>query len=493
VDNILNQNSGSPDSFENMFYWQGMYVNKPVISIVYGSPELLTGYSEAELLRKPGQLLSLVHPEDINQYKKALSDFISGNSGKRFSHTHKITTKSKDVVWVKEEIFASVDPLNNSVSLSGAIFNINEFKLKELELQEKSDHLFQLNSSKDRFISILSHDLRAPFTSILGFSEILMNDQNLSEAEKTEYLKYIHESSNNQLQLINYLLDWSRLQTGRIKVEPFRLNAQTLAYNCVSALTGNAIRKNVEIKVIINESLHIEADERLICQVITNLLSNAIKFSPENKKVEISADIFNDDKIEFIIKDEGVGIPEVNKEKIFKVDKMFSTEGTKGERGTGLGLSLVKEIVEKHNGNIWFYSTENTGSEFHFTVPSSKSSILIVENNTDARMLLTDNLVVNYPEYDVITAINAYEAMTLISGRMPSLIVTDHNLPFMDGIQFLKYIRENEKDHKVPVIAFVNDLTDEIKRSYYEYGINSILRKPVDLIVFHREINSALA
>ncbi len=143
-----------------------------------------------------------------------------------------------------------------------------------------------------------------------------------------------------------------------MKLEPQRVQAQGLVFNCISALTGIAMRKNIDIKVNVPESIFIEADERLMIQVITNLVSNAIKFSEEGKTIRISADRFNPELVEFVIKDEGVGIPDNYHQRIFRFEKMFSTRGTKGERGTGLGLSLVKEIVERHKGQIWFYSKE---------------------------------------------------------------------------------------------------------------------------------------
>lgn len=152
--------------------------------------------------------------------------------------------------------------------------------------------------------------------------------------------------------------------------EPHRVQAQGLVFNCISALTGVAMRKNIEIKVNVPDLIFIEADERLMLQVITNLVSNAIKFSEDGKTIRISAERFNSELVEFVISDEGVDLDNYH-QRIFKFEKMFSTRGTRGEKGTGLGLSLVKEIVERHKGQIWFYSKEKIGSEFHFTIPSN--------------------------------------------------------------------------------------------------------------------------
>ena len=327
---------------------------------------------------------------------------------------------------------------------------------------------------------MLSHDLRAPFTSILGFSEILLNEPDLTHDESLEYLHYINDSSQHQLHLINYLLDWTRLQTGRIKIEPQRLNAQTMVFNCVSSLTGNAIRKNLEIKVNVKKNLFIQTDERLITQVVTNLLNNAIKFSDEGKMIEIYADYFNDDMAEFVVKDEGTGISEENKSKLFKIENMFSVEGTKGEKGTGLGLPLVKEIVEKHGGEIWFYSEFGKGSEFHFTVPYSHNTILLVENEEEQLKKYVSLLKEEFSNFRLIGVNNGYEALTKISEQTPSLVITDYEMPLMNGLQLVEFIRKDDMNFKIPIIATVTELTDNFMKEYKELGIDTVLQKPVE-------------
>jgi PAS domain S-box-containing protein len=452
----------------------------------------ITGYSAIEFINLPGGFYSLILPDDIAKIEKLYNEFKNKPEEENYSIIYRIIDKNQNSVWLKEEIIVQKNIKGEIETYYGFIQNISEFKKNEATLINKNEKLFQLNQSKDKFISVLSHDLRAPFTSILGFTEILMNEPDLTQNEKNEYLNYIHESSQNQLQLINYLLDWSRLQTGRMKIEQERLHAQTLFFNAIASLTGNAIRKNIDIKTNVPNNMFIKADEKLVFQVIANLLNNAIKYSPENKDVEISAEVFNDDKIEFIIKDQGVGIPDISKEKLFKVEKKFSTEGTKGEKGTGLGLSLVKEIVEKHHGDIWFYSEVNKGSEFHFTLPSSQNIILLIENDQDDKEFIEKIINEKFPEYKLIVTDNGYEAITIISSEIPSLIITKHNLPFMDGIQLLKSIRKGEKGFKVPIIAIISDLPEETKKMYYDYGISTLLQKPFDIKKFQEKLFSIL-
>jgi CheY-like chemotaxis protein len=277
-----------------------------------------------------------------------------------------------------------------------------------------------------------------------------------------------------------------------MRLEPERLHAQTLVFNCISSLTGNAVRKDIDIKILIKDSLYIRVDERLLTLVITNLLSNAIKFSREGQTVEIFADAFNDKFIEFVIKDEGIGISETNKSKLFKIEKMYTTEGTKGERGTGLGLSLVKEIIEKHGGEIWFYSEQSKGSEFHFTVPSFPNTILLIENNKEDRKIFEKMIRTNFPNYDVLGVPNGYEALGLVYRYFPSLIITENDMPLMSGIQFVESIRREDRGHKIPIIALAPEVTNELKLAYQNFGINTILQKPVAEEVFNEKIQTVL-
>ena len=452
----------------------------------------ISGYSNKELLDLPGGFYSLIVVDDITKIKKLYNKLLNNPAEDNYSAVYRIYDRDKNIVWVKEEIRVQKNKSGEIEAYNGFIQNINESKKLESLILNENENLLQLNKSKDRFISILSHDLRAPFTSILGFTEILMNEPDLTQNEKNEYLNYIHDSSQNQLQLINYLLDWSRIKTGRMKIESERIHALSIVFNCIASLTGNAIRKNIDIKTDIPDNIFIKADEKLITQVITNLLSNAIKFSQENKNVEICAEVFNEDKIEFIIKDQGIGIPDSSKEKLFKVEKKFSTQGTKGEKGTGLGLSLVKEIVEKHAGDIWFYSQVDKGSEFHFTVPFSQNIILLVDDDQEEKAYLEKIIIENFPEYKLIFSNNGFEAITLISSKILSLIVAKHDIPFMYGVQLLKYIRKGEKGYKVPVVAIITDISEETKKMYYEYEISAFLQKPFDINKIKEKLHSAL-
>lgn len=356
------------------------------------------------------------------------------------------------------------------------LFNISDFKKRELELSEKSNELEELNKSKDKLISIISHDLRAPFSSLLGFSEILLNEPNLTEEERTEYLKYIYDASNLQLQMVNHLLDLTRLQTGNIKFEPKRLDIKDVIDSCVSVLTGSVIRKNIEIKVIGEPGFYVTADERLISQAITNLLSNAVKFTPSGKKIFVKLGLFKDDLIEVIVEDEGTGIEEKHHDKLFKIDAKYSKTGTEGEKGSGFGLTLVKEIVEKHDGKIWFYSELNKGSEFHFTLPKAEDLILILEEYEELQKNYENIIKEKFGNYNIKFCKNGFEALNFLLKKIPSALITYHKMPLMSGIQLVSSLREKDTNNKVNVLVIGDDIPETDILKYNSYNVNNFIK-----------------
>ena len=477
---------------DDEYYWYQNLSKQENVVYFSESVKNVTGYTPDELQSMPGRGEEIVLDEDHKRLKKLVDNFKNDTAEDRLAIEFRIKRKDGKLIWVKEQILKQKDDNGTLTGFYGKVSDISDFKNREKKLTNRIDELKEINASKDNFITILSHDLRAPFTSILGFSEILLNEPNISDKEKAEYLAYINDSSQNQLQLINYLLDYSRLQTGKLKIDPQRIQAQSTVFNCVSSLTGIAVRKNIDIKVNVPESLFVEADERLLNQVIVNLISNAIKFSPEETTIEISANIFNDEFTEFIVKDEGIGISEENKDKLFQIGKMFSTEGTKGEKGTGLGLTLVKKIVEKHGGELWFYSTPGEGSEFHFTIPSSANIILIVKSDSQKRGELSSILKNIYSSYEIIGVKDGYEAIGIILNQMPSLLITDHEMPLMNGIQLVQSIRKENKILSIPVIALLNESSETLKKTYQEYGITTLSDNPLDSSQLKENLNKFL-
>ena len=238
---------------------------------------------------------------------------------------------------------------------------------EKLALSEKK--LKKLNADKDKFFSIISHDLRSPFQGLMGMSELLTETYNgLSEYEKMESISSLNDSIQNVYLLILELLEWSSIQTGRMKFAPQKTNLKDALAKVVAISEISAKNKEITIYDNIDENATVYADPNMIETIFRNLLANAIKFTPNNGKITISAKMQNN-SILIQIKDTGIGIKKTVLKKLFKIDENYSSLGTKGEKGTGLGLILCKELVEKNGGTIWAESELDKGSSLYFELP----------------------------------------------------------------------------------------------------------------------------
>jgi ligand-binding sensor domain-containing protein/signal transduction histidine kinase len=243
------------------------------------------------------------------------------------------------------------------------------------KLLESENNLKHLNATKDKFFSIISHDLKNPFTSLLSISELMAGSYaDMDDEDKAEGVKRIHNSATRIYDLLENLLTWSRAQSGRINFNPTSFSLNEIVNENISLLHHSAVKKNIKLEAETIAALSAYGDRDMINTVIRNLLGNAIKFSPSDKSIKVKID---DDmgfwKVSII--DEGVGMSEENQEKIFHIDTKFKTEGTMGEKGTGLGLLICKEFVLKNGGAIQVKSVLGKGSTFSFTIPKNSGFV----------------------------------------------------------------------------------------------------------------------
>jgi len=465
-------------SFKNMFFSKAKIGNS--LDIKYSKSIFnVVGYSSEQIEDLPSKLASIIHEDDRLRVKNNITDFIDKNNSDQLSISYRIINDHEEVVWLNENLQAEFNDGNTITGYRSVIMDITDIRNERKELEENNNSLTDLDKIKDKFISVISHDLKSPYTTILGFSEILMEDESLHEKEKREYLSYIYDGSKLQLNLIEHLLDWSRLRTGRTKIENQRLNLRNLISTSVSQQTGAAVRKNIEITQSINSKLLINSDEKQLSKAVSDILSNAIKYSQQNSSVTVTADKFQNGMIEIVIKDSGIGIPKEDQDKLFKLDYKFSRNGTNGEPGSGMGLMVVKEIIDKLKGEIWFYSTEGEGSEFHVTIPEAKTQILIVnpseEYLEEKSKLISDKIY----GYEIIKSKNGFEALDFIEGELPSIIIVKDDMPMMNGAEFVKLIRNKDKYYSVSIIVLTSQLNDEVSKKYESYITNHILLETI--------------
>jgi len=238
-------------------------------------------------------------------------------------------------------------------------------------LEDQKGELELLNKTKDKFFSIIGHDLKNPIGALMNYTEILMNaDMDIKEAERAEFYEIINFSAKHTFSLLENLLNWSRTQTGSIRFDPKHTSLTELVNENITLLKANAKSKTINLYTDIKDDLRVFADPNMVKTVIRNLITNAIKFTHENGSIKISG-LIDADKIIVSITDSGVGISEENIAKIFKVGEHHTTQGTNNEAGTGLGLVICREFVEKNGGKIWVTSDIGKGTTFSFTIPHS--------------------------------------------------------------------------------------------------------------------------
>jgi signal transduction histidine kinase len=247
-----------------------------------------------------------------------------------------------------------------------------DLTVQNIELQSAKEETEKAIQTKDRFFSIIAHDLSSPFNTLIGFSRLLVNNRDdFSEEEMKNILSEMLKTSENTHKLLRNLLDWAMSQTGALKIEKRIIGLNGLLNEVLSTLKVTAKQKGIIINLNIPLDTKIFADEALVSTIFRNLISNAIKFSYTNSKITI--EIVQDNSITQIsVIDSGIGIPEGNLRNIFAVDEKISTQGTNQEKGTGLGLVLCKEFVALNNGEISVHSTPNIGSTFVVKLPSKK-------------------------------------------------------------------------------------------------------------------------
>jgi signal transduction histidine kinase len=259
----------------------------------------------------------------------------------------------------------------NSAELLQRVKTHLKLKHYEDKLSLKNTELQSLNATKDKFFSIIAHDLRNPFNTLLTISELLLDKQDaFDEQKRQEFVQMMYDNAKCTYALIENLLLWSRSQRNKVVYNPEVIEVNPLLNECVMLIKHTAADvKNITVILDdIDDSLQVIADYEMLSTVVRNLLSNAVKFTYPQGNIHIGAQVSEQEKVLFYVKDTGIGINPNQQQKLFKIENTYSHLGTQEEKGTGLGLILCKEFIEKNNGQIWVESIENQGSIFYFSL-----------------------------------------------------------------------------------------------------------------------------
>jgi signal transduction histidine kinase len=296
---------------------------------------------------------------------------------KQLDHQNKLRSDKK-TVYRENESSKSPGLSVNKSGIATVLENNLRARLSELEalnasleilVEQRTSKLIEIVSTNGKFLSIIAHDLRSPFSSILGILEILrMSLQDFNKDEIKEYIDIVYSSANNTLTLLDNLLIWAVSQNKEKNFNPVKINLYELLHEEIDSLKTLANQKQITLRHLIKPDLNVSADLQMVKTILRNLISNAIKYTNINGEIVINASELKQ-YVEVAVKDNGVGISAENQKKLFKIDNFHSTPGTHDERGTGLGLLLCKEFVELHGGIIRIESEAGKGSKFTFTLP----------------------------------------------------------------------------------------------------------------------------
>jgi signal transduction histidine kinase/ligand-binding sensor domain-containing protein len=422
-------NSFYPDSLKDNDYIPPVYItdfqifNKPVVYAVPGA-QFQTHISETEEIRLNWKqtvfsfsfaAINYTHPKK-NQYAYIMEGFEKEwnytDASRRYvtytnlnpgQYTFRVKASNNDRIWNDKGVslkviilppwwktwwfriivisliiivFTSFFLLRVQQLKSQKILLEKSVALKTVELQNKNDaleerraHIEYLNASKDKFFSIIAHDLKNPFQTIIGFSEMLKAEMRAGDIETSEsYAGLINTSAVQTMRLLENLLEWANSQRGKILFNPVTFNLSELYNEEFLILNEMASAKGIELINSFIDNLTITADKNMLKTILRNLISNAIKFTHKNGKVEVKATTDNK-RVEIAVSDNGIGMTKETMEKLFRLDANVSTRGTENEKGTGLGLLLCKEFVDRHGGEIWVESEIGIGSIFKFFIP----------------------------------------------------------------------------------------------------------------------------
>jgi CheY-like chemotaxis protein len=368
-------------------------------------------------------------------------------------------------------------------------------------LKKQSAELQDLITTKDKFFSIIAHDLRGPLGGFMGLTE-MMSDESISlpPEQLRELSVDLCVSARNIYNLLENLLEWARMQKGQIAFNPEKLTLSDVVAECAKSLADSIRAKSIQLTIDIPENHEVFADSNMIQSVLRNLVSNAIKFTPKGGEVRISAHYTEINTTVVVVKDTGIGMNKEMIANLFLLSTNNSRPGTEGEHSTGLGLHLCKEFIDKHEGELWVESEVGKGTSFYFTIPDKgriidkltnqtnslpdeahnlleNLKILIAEDNKNSEIFM--RIVTSSFSNRILSASTGLEAVELCRNNPDlDLILMDIKMPDLDGYNATKQIRQFNK--KVVIIAQTAFGTEGDREMAIAAGCDDYISKPID-------------
>ena len=480
------------------------------------------GYTRKEILGKK-KFTDFLTPKSQELFWENFKLFKTQNSLDNLEY--EMMTTDGTIRWFSVNAIAIKDDAGNLIMTRSTMFDITLNKVAEAKLQRTNAKLAYATKLKDEFLANMSHELRTPLNAILGMTETLQ-EQVYGEVNERQQdaLKIIAKSGNHLLQLINDILDLAKIESKQITLNCQQTKIDKLCQDSLVFIKQQAFKKQIQTHLQIPPSLpELNVDERRICQVLINLLNNAVKFTPEKGSITLQVTVEAEGNQEnlsntqasantsqtwlrFSVIDTGIGISQENMEKLFQPFVQIDSALNRQYSGTGLGLSLVKKIIELHGGKSGVTSKEAEGSHFWFDLPCehllfkstsnlSRDSLASTQENsnsafTPCRILLAEDNLSNIKTisgylavkgYQVITANDGQEAIELAKSEHPDLILMDIQMPKLDGLEAMKQIRQDSEIKDIPIIALTALAMEGDRKKCLAAGATDYLSKPIRL------------
>ena len=459
--------------------------------------EKIFGYTRDEAIDE--NILRLILPRDSSSDAEKIWQRLLNNEAV-IGAVIENKTKSESPIFCEWFVTPLTDEQKNIVGIAAMALDISDKKQNELAILKSKEEAEKANQAKSDFLSSMSHELRTPLNAILGFTQLLMHDKSLTDKQHS-HLSEISNAGNLLLELVNQILDLARIEKGHLQLSMEQINIADVFQECRSMISPLAEKNNISLDITSETNGYVIADYTRLKQVMLNLLSNAIKYNVKNSSVSLKALQKENGIVRISVIDSGTGISEDLLQDIFqpfnRLNAAYNIEGT------GIGLSISKQLIEMMNGSIGVTSKINTGSEFWIELegkldastviehksesPSNTSlhsdavsthNILVAEDNPTNQTLILSQLATL--GYTADLAKNGQEALNKMIDKQYQLLITDCNMPVVDGYNLAKTIR-NRGNHILPIIAITADAFPEKKAECLIAGMSDQITKPVTL------------